>query len=500
MPDSPTDAIAPATRTAVTVLFLGLALGVLGDALFHGARPGLNAPLWIAALLLAGFLLHRRAGGSRALSWLVGLPLFFAACLAWRASPFLRFWNAAAVLAAAVTLAVHLRGGMLRAWPRDYVRGAADATGDVGFGAVVAAGRVPWSALGTTASRRRMLAGLVGVVLAVPVVAVFGALLMSADPVMDAFARRIIHWDLTWLVRHCWLVGLTAWVAAGWLYGVTLSREGGAPPPPVSRPRGAIELGIPLGALTLLLASFIGLQARYLFGGEAVIRLTGMTYAELARRGFFELVTLCGLVLPVLLGAQRLLDRGTRAAVESFRALVPVLVTLVGLVMVSALVRMRLYVMAYGLSEDRLYATAFMLWLGGVFVWLAATELRQRLERFATGAVLAGFLVLAGLNALNPDAVVARVNIARAAAGAELDVAYLGRLSSDAIPAVAARWATLDPDARCALQTTLLRGTVHGDWREWTWSAWRADRAVRRAPARTAVEDCRPTPGTPPDH
>jgi hypothetical protein len=141
---------------------------------------------------------------------------------------------------------------------------------------------------------------------------------------------------------------------------------------------------------------------------------------------------------------------------------------------------MWLYVSMYGLTEDRLYATAFMLWLGAVLAWFVATEFAGRLERFATGAVAAGFLLLGGLNVMNPDAVIARVNLARADAAVALDAEYLARLSTDAVPALAARWATLDPGTRCALEIAMTRAAEpDDDWRAWSWSAWRASRAAR---------------------
>src|SRR2546430_7109132 len=55
--------------------------------------------------------------------------------------------------------------------------------------------------------------------------------------------------------------------------------------------------------------------------------------------------------------------------------------------MASALQRMRLYVAEFGLSEIRLYATAFMIYLAGAFAWFAWTVLRghwRRLDRKST--------------------------------------------------------------------------------------------------------------------
>ena len=103
---------------------------------------------------------------------------------------------------------------------------------------------------------------------------------------------------------------------------------------------------------------------------------------------------------------------------------------LLDVMLASALFRMRLYTAEYGLTELRFYTTAFMGWLVLVFGWFVATVLRGRRERFGTGALLAGWLVLAALNLVNPDAVIAGVNLDRAARGRPLDVAYAATLSA----------------------------------------------------------------------
>ena len=48
--------------------------------------------------------------------------------------------------------------------------------------------------------------------------------------------------------------------------------------------------------------------------------------------------------------------------------------------MASAFERMRLYEMEFGLSEQRLYPTAFMGWLAAVLIWFCLTVLRGQRE------------------------------------------------------------------------------------------------------------------------
>ncbi len=167
-----------------------------------------------------------------------------------------------------------------------------------------------------------------------------------------------------------------------------------------------------------------------------------------------------------------------------FRALSATLLVLIGLMMMSAVQRMRLYMDAYGLTQDRVYAMAFMIWIGVVLALFGATVLRGMRNRFAFGAVTTGFATLAVLNIMNPDAVIVRTNLARAEAGAELDLEYATRLHADAIPELIARAPALLPEDQCdVFWRAIDRWTPREatDWRTWNLSRAKARRAVLRA-------------------
>src|SRR5688572_31077318 len=85
-------------------------------------------------------------------------------------------------------------------------------------------------------------------------------------------------------------------------------------------------------------------------------------YAEYARRGFFELVTVAALVLPLLLLAHWLLRHRPARQQRAFNLLAGLLVVQLFVIVASALLRMSLYRQIYGETELRLYTTAFMLW------------------------------------------------------------------------------------------------------------------------------------------
>jgi len=177
---------------------------------------------------------------------------------------------------------------------------------------------------------------------------------------------------------------------------------------------------------------------------------------------------------------------------------------------VSAALRMRMYVSFYGLTLDRLYPMVFMGWLAAVLVCLAATVVRGRGRLFVASAFATGICILAALHVADPDALVARLNVARAEApragdvtDEALDVRYLARLDGGAV-AIATRAILAAPaparqvDAsavadsalnRCAAAQMLLRrwgpasalqarATGYAAWRFWNVDDARAVRVV----------------------
>jgi hypothetical protein len=481
------------TQRGLGILGLAVLLGILGDVLLRATPWGVNLPLWMAVAAAAGWALvpNRSDGRTPITGWPLLAVMFFAVCFAWRDSSFLQFWNGVAILGALSLPALQLHGVRLRvARITDYAMGLAASGVNAAVGALMLTpDDVPWHEM--SRHGRQAGAAAVGVALAVPVLLVFGGLLMSADPGFERIVQSLVDWDFT-IASHVVLAGFIAWTSAGYLRTLATAKDpvlelgsttlAKAPRKPAL---GILELGIPLGALSLTFLVFVGLQARYLFGGEAVILETaGLTYAEYARGGFFELVTVATLLLPVLLGTEWLLDRSNPRNVTRFRTLSATLLVLVGLIMLSAVQRMRLYMDAYGLTGDRFYAMAFMIWIGVVLALFGATVLRGMRHRFAFGAVTTGFATLAILNIMNPDAVIVRTNLARAEAGAELDLEYAARLDADAIPELVARAPALLPTDQCdVFWSAIDRWTPReaADWRSWNLGRSRARRAVLRA-------------------
>lgn len=504
--------------TAFAVIAAAGELGLLANGLLR-VQWGVNIGLWATALAaIVLWLAHtrRRPLGDEPLA-LAAAAVIFAAGLAVRDTEMLAVLNVGAMLTAFALLGMVVVAGpassMAGARVRDYFYATARAGWNAATGAFPLLLRdASVNSLAGSPGSRQALAVLRGALIATPLLILFGGLFMAADAAFNDLVVGIIGFDFDRVASHVAVIGIVAWLSAGYLHGMLLE----APPRPLQPVHdvsiGATETGAALTLLNLLFGVFVAMQARYLFGGAAIIRQTaGLSYAEYARRGFFELTLVTALVVPVLLLADLLMRRERPAHQRMFRWLAGALVLLVGLVMVSAAHRMRLYQAVYGLTESRLYASAFMVWIAVVLAWFAWTVLRGQGQRFAAGAVLAGWGMLAALNLANPDRLIARVNLERARAGAQFDLGYASRLSADALPVVLEALRTLPAASitfsaglaptgeienmdRCIVKDRLLRWSNPSatDWRSWNLGRSRARQAAASHSAAIAAIECVP--------
>ncbi|GAA3241982.1 DUF4173 domain-containing protein [Pseudonocardia petroleophila] len=325
-----------------------------------------------------------------------------------------------------------------------------------------------WAGRGLSVARvdlRLALSAVVGTGL----VAVFGALLASADAAFSGLVDGLLPaWDVDGVARVLWLSGLGAAGTVGACFLLVAPPDPPQPrlvPPSRLRP---VEWALPVGSLVGLFAVFVAVQFATLFGSDAhVLGTTGLTYAEYARSGFWQLLAVTVLALGVIvLGARWAPRRAGR------RGLLGALAVLSLVIVASALSRMWLYQEAYGFTVLRLLVLACELWLGLGFLLVLGTVLARRPRRPLRGMVVAGAVALVALAGLDPERFVAEQNVARYAATGQVDVAYLAELSADAVPALAG---LPEPLRTCALGPIAARTGSGGDWRSANVSRARAE-------------------------
>lgn len=355
---------------------------------------------------------------------------------------------------------------------------------------------LPWFLAGplrTLTRRRRMLPTLVSAVVTVVLLAVFGLLFSSADAVFSAFLSDLLRtpeWAQSLPYRIFVFCVFAAAAGAAVLVGLRPVAEPAAPDLRMSLGRQVWV--IPLLGLNLLFAAFVAVQITVLFGGSRrVLTTAGLTYAQYARSGFFELVTVSLFVLGIVAGAVALLRRESRADRWLLAVLLGLLCAFTLVILASALHRLGLYTDAYGLSRLRASVEATIWWLGAVFVLVLAAG-AVRLSGAGTSWFFRALVLLTGVSLLafavwDPDARVAETQLT--VRGVErLDHGYLSELGAEAVPILDR---LPEPDRSCVLSDVVAVNDLStpDPWNGWNLARARAREVLERRPV-VRPDDC----------
>ncbi len=488
----------PNNRLALIMLATTTVYAFITHELLWSSDFGLNisltAILFVALLFITAKLgaVQLRGGGR----WMALPIILFTVFYIIRDSQSLRIYNVLAILIAFGVMGLRTQQGQVRvASVVSYIAGMFSTGVEMLLGAFpLLTNEIDWRLIALWRPWQIWRRVVVGVLITLPLLLVFGGLFAAADAGFARILRQLININVAELIGRIVLFITIMWLAVGLLSAMVLPifHYVDKSAMPALFKLGLVEFGLPLSALTLLFAAFVALQLTYLFGGESMVSVaSGLTYADYARRGFFELVVVAVLLLIVLLLTDWLIDKSDARVLHFFRIIASVLIVLMGIVMVSAFQRMWLYTQIYGLSELRIYPTAFMIWIAMTFLWFAFTILRGRTQRFIFGAMLAGFVTLLGLNLVNPDALIVRFNAQRAGglvalaprASRAFDSQYVMQLSADAVPALIEVMPTLSAQDQAQVRNYLLNTNYRlTNWRSFHFGRWWANQAISEMP------------------
>jgi len=433
--------------------FTVILLGWVFDFLFWKKPAGINFAIYITLCLVSGILvlqvdglrLSRRSG-------LLLLPIaFFSATTFIRLEPMTVFLSiSTTIFLMGVFVLTYRNGEWMYYSLLDYIIGYLRL-----FGSMIA------RPLGFSAELRREQPSLSekrssrvwpilrGIVIALPVIAVFTSLLSSADPI---FAKRFKDFiDLfnienlpEYIFRFAYILVFAYAIAGVYLHAAQKSDEKLEEKTLIPPFLGFTESAIVLGSVVTLFVVFVVIQVQYFFGGQVNIHLDGYTYSEYARKGFGELIVVAFFSLLLLLGLGAITSREYEIQRRVFSSLGVGSVVLVIVMLVSAFQRLVLYEDAYGFSRLRTYTHVFMIWLGLLLIAVVVLEVFRRERMAGLAMVLASLGFVISLCLLNVDVFIVRQNIQRELRGTvnqtfmdehpDLDVQYFLDLSDDAVP------------------------------------------------------------------
>lgn len=471
---APTAPFFPAQKTEAILFGVLLILGICicNSLFFAGVNLGFSLFSFCGILAGTGYLLHRGHRLTGYCAALLILSLIICASFARSDDGFVKFVLFCFLLLG-VNLGMCLLSGQNRRDPMIFssLLDAPRVIFMLGIGRTPAALRGLRRGLGNSGKLGKGGSAIgLGLVLAIPVLAIVIPLLMRADQAFEQLLLRLPQWDLTQI-----LVSLVFGIPTG-LFLYTRSAALAHQPKVPSAERRA--KGLPLLTVNTVLlltalvyAAYLFSQLAYFSGGFSGILPEGYTAAQYARRGFFEMAWLCAINLTILALGVGLVS-GKEAAPLSTRLLCLFLGLVTLFIAVSASAKMFLYIGSFGLTRLRAL-TQVVIWFlalatGILCLWLFVPRLP-----YMKVILLAALVMGAAVGWADVDTVVARYNVTAYQQGRleTVDVWYLNELGAGATPYIAALQKDSDPivaeKARDLLSRTYF--DVPKDFRSWNY-------------------------------
>ena len=334
-----------------------------------------------------------------------------------------------------------------------------------------------------------------GILIALPVVALFSSLLASADLVfaqkLSDFFENFSGEQISETIWRSVLALLCAYLVGGaFLHAAFESYDRKVVEVEGEQKKkllGFIEASIVLGSVATLFFLFVIVQFQYFLGGAENIGVEGYTFSQYARRGFNELITVAFFSLVLILGLSSFSYRGTSKQRYIYSGLNLFIVVQVLIILVSAYHRITLGIQWHGFSRLRLYPRVFLIWLGLLLLTVAFLEVFKRQKFFALSAVIASLGFAFSLTLVNVDSSIAKHNILRASQGRHFNVTHLTSLSTDAVPVLVDEFlfSLLSESVHEGVGAALLC-FAHADtnepmldWRSFNLSRWQARQSLK---------------------
>lgn len=191
-----------------------------------------------------------------------------------------------------------------------------------------------------------------------------------------------------------------------------------------------------LPLVTLYVIFFISQWNYYVsaFSGELP---DGLTYAEYARGGFFELCAVSAINIVILALVALFMKRKGKGDTVLLKTANIVISVMTLVLIATAMSKMAIYIQSYGLTEKRVVATWFMALLALVFILIILKQIINSLKLIPASGIMVA-LMLALLTLSNYNGIIADYNVDKYIDGEldSVDVHALYDLGTPALPAI----------------------------------------------------------------
>jgi len=421
------------------LLFYGLIIGVSFDIFFYDKTPGISYLVFIVLILL--IFLGSFRGSLRKLNnlmWLFIVPILLLTVTFFiYSNQILRILNYLIVPILIIMFSSLVTEVNKSDWSDIRFIGDIAKRIFVPFGFI----HKPFLTLfrinvyGGKDSKSRVLPKVfLGILISVPILAIIIWLLSSADIV---FKNLFLNINISKIIKHFFVIITVSVYTICFLWVLIKAFN--------ERQRstyGEIKWKLffdPVILLTLLVlinaiyAVFSIIQFAYLFGGSSFVLPSSYTYAEYARRGFFELVIVSVINFGILLFGITFVKKDNKRIFAAIKAFLTLLVIFTFILLVSAFYRMLVYEQAYGFTYLRIFVQTFMIMLFFLFIINIIYIWYPNLPIIKSYFIISLAIYII-MNFANVDVIIAKSNINRYFETGQIDMVYLKGLSYDAVP------------------------------------------------------------------
>jgi hypothetical protein len=276
-----------------------------------------------------------------------------------------------------------------------------------------------------------------GFIIVIPILIVVLGLLSSADMVFNYYIQNIsnIFVDIRFdeIIGHTVVILLIGFYSFSYVWSFKHEKT------VINKVKKNKSLWEPITNITviatidLVYLLFTVIQFSYLYGGSDVKLPTGFSFADYARRGFFELVTVAVINYILVMMSYKNIHKSIGKVSYTMKIFVTMLAVFTINMIFSAHYKLSLYQSTYGLTYLRVYVHLFMIvmFLLCLFAIVSLWFEKFSLSKSLIITLLVSYTVISYINV---DAYIAKNNIERYKKIGKIDYIYLKNLSNEALP------------------------------------------------------------------
>lgn len=341
---------------------------------------------------------------------------------------------------------------------------------------------------------------VLGLICSIPFIVIILRLLTSADQIFNNWIGEIQKWigniDLGNIPSHILLILIVFFLLFIYFWSLLYPIPNEEVPLTTVHQKpfridGIISLTILL-MIDLVYILFTTIQVSYIFGKAKLLLPDGVTYAQYATAGFYQLVIVAMINILIVIISIHFVQKAQLVIFRTVQILLSLLTACTGFILYSAFLRLSLYEHVYGYTYIRVLVFAFMLLLSMLLLvaLIKAWKNELSLIKSYTVIILLWYVIL---NYVNIDHIIAAQNVARFYQNKYIshfmtseqgrydgtdyvDVSYLSQLSYAAVPQLIElrKEQLLKPIVDPILKNMKHKLEQEQDWQSFNFSKYRA--------------------------